>query len=62
MTARRLQQLGRDMLCGSPHHQGGIQDAQTPHLAYQTPPSPPNSSAGWISAWSVSALYQSAQP
>jgi hypothetical protein len=28
-TARRLQQLGRDILCGSPHHQGGIQDGQT---------------------------------
>jgi hypothetical protein len=40
MTARRLQQLGRDILCGSTHHKGGIQDAQTPHLTYQTPPSP----------------------
>src|SRR5215510_9279665 len=40
LTARRLQQLGRDILCGSTHHKGGIQDAQTPHLAYQTPPSP----------------------
>jgi len=36
-TARRLQQLGRDILCGSPHHQGGIQDGQTPHFAGQTP-------------------------
>jgi hypothetical protein len=37
MTARRLQQLGRDILYGSPHHQGGIPDAQTPHLVGQTP-------------------------
>jgi hypothetical protein len=46
MTARRLQQLGRDILCGSTHHKGGIQDAQTPHLAYQTPPSPPTVQLG----------------
>jgi hypothetical protein len=39
-TARRLQQLGRDILCGSTPYQGGIPDAQTPHLTYQTPPSP----------------------
>jgi hypothetical protein len=36
MTARRLQQLGRDILCGSTHQPGGIQDAQTPHLVGQT--------------------------
>ena len=42
MTARRLQQLGRDILCGSPHHQGGIQDGQTPHFAGQTPTYPPS--------------------
>ena len=41
ITARRLQQLGRDILCGPPHHQGGIQDAQTPHFAGQTPMRPP---------------------
>jgi hypothetical protein len=40
MTARRLQQLGRDILCGSPHHKGGIQEAQIPHRADQTPPRP----------------------
>ena len=39
-TARRLQQLGRDILCGSPHAQGGIPDAQTPHLIEQTPAGP----------------------
>jgi hypothetical protein len=37
ITARRLQQLGRDILSGSPHHTGGIPDAQTPHLTHQTP-------------------------
>jgi hypothetical protein len=37
MTARRLQQLGRDILCGSTPNQGGSPDAQTSHLAYQTP-------------------------
>ena len=40
-TARRLQQLGRDILCGSPHLTGGIQDAQTPYFIGQTPHSPP---------------------
>src|SRR5712691_8218089 len=40
VTARRLQQLGRDILCGSPHAQGGIPDAQTPHLIAQTPAGP----------------------
>jgi hypothetical protein len=40
VTARRLQQLGRDILCGSPHAQGGIPDAQTPHLVGQTPAGP----------------------
>src|SRR5215470_16390360 len=40
-TARRLQQLGRDILCGSLHYQGGSQDGQTPHFAGQTPTRPP---------------------
>jgi hypothetical protein len=40
MTARRLQQLGRDILCGSPHLTGGIQNAQTSHHVGQTPQSP----------------------
>ena len=40
MTARRLQQLGRDILGGSPHLTGGIQDAQTSHRVGQTPQSP----------------------
>jgi hypothetical protein len=41
-TTRRLQQLGRDILAGSPHQQGDIAHAQTPHLASQTPtPTPP---------------------
>jgi hypothetical protein len=40
MTARRLQQLGRDILCGSPHLIGGIQDAHTSHRVGQTPHRP----------------------
>jgi hypothetical protein len=36
MTTRRLQQLGRDILCGSPHYQGGIKDGQTPSRVSQT--------------------------
>lgn len=40
-TARRLQQLGHDILCGPPHHPGGIQDAHTPYFARQTPTRPP---------------------
>jgi hypothetical protein len=36
-TPRRLQQLGHDILNGSPLSQGGIGDAQTSHLARQTP-------------------------
>jgi hypothetical protein len=40
MTARRLQQLGRDILGGSTPHQGGISHAQTPHLVGQTPHRP----------------------
>jgi hypothetical protein len=35
MTARRLQQLGRDILHRSPPDPGGLQDAQTPHLFIQ---------------------------
>lgn len=35
LTARRLQQLGRDILHRSPHAQGGRQDAQTSHLVPQ---------------------------
>jgi hypothetical protein len=38
-TARRLQQLGRDILCGSTPHQGDIQDGQTTHLCIQAPQS-----------------------
>jgi hypothetical protein len=30
MAARQRQQLGRDILFGSPSHQGGLSDAQTP--------------------------------
>ena len=37
MTARRLQQLGRDILGGSTPYHGGIPHAQTPHLVGQTP-------------------------
>ena len=37
-TARRLQQLGHDILSGSPSHIGGIPDAPTPHIAGETPP------------------------
>jgi hypothetical protein len=40
MTARRLQQLGRDILSGSPSHLGGRFHAQTPHLMRQTQNSP----------------------
>jgi hypothetical protein len=36
-TTRRLQQLGRDILSGSPPHQGDSPDAQMPHFAGQTP-------------------------
>ena len=39
-TARRLQQLGRDILYGATPSAGGIQDAQTPHLVGQTPHRP----------------------
>lgn len=40
MTARRLQQLGRDILYGSTHATGGIPDAQTPHFVGQTSTDP----------------------
>jgi hypothetical protein len=40
-TARRLQQLGRDILASSPLHHRGIPDAQTPHFVGQTPTRPP---------------------
>jgi hypothetical protein len=40
LTARRLQQLGRDILQGSPPEQGGRQHAQTPHLCIQDQKSP----------------------
>jgi hypothetical protein len=36
-TTRRLQQLGRDILSGSPPHQGDRPDAQMPHFAGPTP-------------------------
>ncbi len=35
LTARRLQQLGRDILNRSPHDTGGHQDGQMPHLFIQ---------------------------
>jgi hypothetical protein len=38
-TARRLQQLGRDILYGATPSAGGIQHAQTPSLVGQTPQS-----------------------
>ena len=41
ITARRLQQLGRDILYGSPPLTGGIQDAQTPSFIGQTPHNAP---------------------
>ena len=40
LTARRLQQLGRDILHGSPHHTGGHPDAPTPQLFSQAPQRP----------------------
>src|SRR5262249_17453917 len=40
-TARRLQQLGRDILARSPLHHGGRPDAQTPYFVGQTPTRPP---------------------
>jgi hypothetical protein len=40
VTARRLQQLGHDILCGSPQETGGMQDAQTPHFFGQTQAGP----------------------
>jgi hypothetical protein len=39
-TARRRQQLGRDLLMSAPFLSGGMPDAQTPHLARQTPHRP----------------------
>jgi hypothetical protein len=35
LTARRLQQLGRDILNAFPHNQGGSQRAKAPHLFTQ---------------------------
>jgi hypothetical protein len=35
-TARRLQQLGRDILASSPLYSGGMPDAQTAHLSGAT--------------------------
>jgi hypothetical protein len=46
MTARRLQQLGRDILGGSTPHHGGIPHAQTPHLVGQTPQGTPTMQLG----------------
>jgi hypothetical protein len=37
IAVRRLQQLGRDISSASPHHQGGINDVQIPHLFSPTP-------------------------
>ena len=39
-TARRLQQLGRDILTRAPLHHGGRPDVQTPHFVGQTPTRP----------------------
>ena len=41
ITARRLQQLGHDILARSPLHHGGRPDAQTPHFVGQTAESTP---------------------
>lgn len=46
MTARRLQQLGRDILGGSTPHHGGIPHAQTPYLVGQTPQGTPTIQLG----------------
>jgi hypothetical protein len=40
LTARRLQQLGRDILTRTPHATGDPQHAQTTHLFTQAPQSP----------------------
>ena len=60
-TARRLQQLGRDILCGPPQHQGGIQDGQTSHFVSQTPTRPPAVQLGRSTPGPL-APYRSAQP
>src|SRR5262249_31560644 len=59
-TARRLQQLGRDILYGASHFTGGSQDAQTPYLSGQAPQSPTPVQLGG-SAPRPGALYRSAQ-
>lgn len=41
LTARRLQQLGHDILRGPPHETGGSPDAKTTHLFTQAPYSAP---------------------
>lgn len=41
LTARRLQQLGRDIFAGATPYSGGMQDAQTPHLLGQASHSAP---------------------
>lgn len=41
LTARRLQQLGRDILSGPPPETGGSPDAKTTHLFTQAPQSAP---------------------
>lgn len=41
LTARRLQQLGRDILCGPPPETGGSPDAKTTYLFTQAPHSAP---------------------
>jgi hypothetical protein len=46
LTARRLQQLGRDILSGAPHDIGDLQDAQTPHLSPQAPQGTPTIQLG----------------
>ena len=46
LMARRLQQLGRDILDRSPHATGGQHDGQTPHFFRQAPHSAPTVQLG----------------
>ena len=56
LTARRLQQLGRDILCGSPHATRRHPGCTNAPSRWPNSDACPTSSAGWISAWSVSAI------
>ena len=57
MTARRLQQLGRDILAWfTPCTTGGIPGCTNAPSRWPNSAQSPSSSAGWISAWSVSAI------